>query len=866
MPTAAELRDSLSAMTPRFNLFFRQFAKRFFREIHLDDATVARLRALEASGSVVYVMRYASRLDYFLFNWLFVRHGLRLSTFANGIHFDYYRPLHQSIAARWRAWLERRRLLRAGGPLSEVERDRVRAQLRTRSSLFVFLRTERLRSWLRGRRHVATEERSDLDLLAETVGAAWDGATPVALVPIALFWRKGPRSERRFLNLAYGAPTRPSDFAKVTSFLANYKNLAVKIGEPIDLTRFATERRAEGEAAVVRKVRRSILVFLYREEKVVEGPTLRPLHKVQEIVLSSPGVQAAIAARAAERGSSQESARADAEKCFREMAAQMSSTLLAILSIVITPIFRRIFVAIETSGLEKVAEYAKRHPIVLVPSHRSYFDFLLLSWLFYAHHLVPPHILARENMAFGPFGYIFRRAGAFFMRRSFDDAIYKEVFRAYVAYLVREGFTQEFFIEGTRSRTGRSLAPKFGFLSWDLEGFLAAPQRKDLFFVPIAITYERLVEEGSMIEELAGAAKKDESMMGLVRARKVLRRRWGSAHVSFGEPISLGDAMGDRRARFVAEANAADVAEKRRFVEELGNRIVERINGATVANATAVAAAAFLGETRRGLLRHELTRRMQEIVDLLRLEDARLTPALLRDQPNFDEAIAFLLRSDLVESQPDPRGEILYHEEGKRRVLDIYRNAILHFLAPPSFLARRLLAGGTQEQLREDLRFWLDFFHHEIFTPRGLVLAAHFEAYLDYFERLEVVERHEGHWRASEKGASYLRRLAMQTRGLVEVYAAAFSSVLADPELGSQKRLTKRLVEGFARAELLGEVAATEVSNQATFQGALDELVRRGVLVRERPAGARESVYARGPAFDELAGLAERLAGALVGR
>jgi hypothetical protein len=53
------------------------------------------------------------------------------------------------------------------------------------------------------------------------------------------------------------------------------------------------------------------------------------------------------------------------------------------------------------------------------------------------------------------------------------------------------------------------------------------------------------------------------------------------------------------------------------------------------------------------------------------------------------------------------------------------------------------------------------------------------------------------------------------------------------------------------------------VSNQATFQGALDELVRRRVLVRERPAGARESVYARGPAFDELAGLAERLAAAL---
>jgi glycerol-3-phosphate O-acyltransferase len=856
-------RDSLSAMTPRFNFFFRRFAKRFFREIGLDEATVARLRALEAQGSVVYVMRYASRLDYFLFNWLFLRHGLRLSGFANGIHFDYYQPLHRAIAARFQAWLERRRVLRTGGRLSETERDRVRAQLRGRASLFVFLRTERLRSWLRGRRHVATEERSDLDLLDEAVGAAWDG-TPISIVPIALFWRKGPRSERRFLNLAYGAPTRPSDVSKVTSFLVNYHNLAVKVGDPIDLTGFARERRAEGPAAVVRKVRRSLLVFLYREEKVVEGPTLRPRHKVQELVLAAPNVEAAIAARAGERGRSLEGARADAEKVFREIAASMSSTLLAVLNIVVGAIFRRLFTSIETSGLEKVAEYAKRHPIVLVPSHRSYFDFLILSWLFYAHHLVPPHILARENMAFGPFGWIFRRAGAFFMRRSFDDPLYKEVFRAYVSYLVKEGFTQEFFIEGTRSRTGRTLAPKLGMLSWDVEGFLSS-QRGDLFFVPIAITYERLIEEGSMLEELGGAAKKDESMLGLVRARKVLRRRWGSAHLSFGEPISLAEAVGDRRARFAAEADAADEQEKRRFVEDLGNRIVERINGATVANATAVAACAFLGETRRGLLRHELTRHMQEIVDLLRLQDASLTPALLRDQPDFDDAIAFLLRSDLVESMPDPRGEILYYEAGKRRVLDLYRNGILHFLAPASFLARRLLQGGSEDQLREDLRFWLDLLHHELFTPRALVLAAHFEAYLDFFERLEVVERQEAHWRASEKGRPYLRRLAMQTRGLVEVYAAGFASVLADEELGASRRITRRAAEAFARADLLGEVQATEVSNQATFQGALDELVRRRVLARERPEGSRESVYARGPAFDALPGLAERLAAALAG-
>ena len=84
---------------------------------------------------------------------------------------------------------------------------------------------------------------------------------------------------------------------------------------------------------------------------------------------------------------------------------------------------------------------------------------------------------------------------------------------------MREGFTQEFFIEGGRSRTGKSLAPRLGMLTWDVDAFIASA-RRDLFFVPVSIVYERLVEESSMVDELEGGDKAKESVLGLVRARK----------------------------------------------------------------------------------------------------------------------------------------------------------------------------------------------------------------------------------------------------------------------------------------------------------------------------------------------------------
>jgi len=853
--------DPTSAMVPRYNVFFRWFARRFFPHFDIEDTTVARLHALEAQGAVVYVMRYASRLDYFLFNTLFLREGLRLSAFANGLSFYYYAPLLRGI----RSWARRRRLL--GAARREADRKQALATasqvVRAAQSMFLFLRTARLRDVLRGREAAVEEGRREAELLSEVVRSAREHGKPVALVPLALFWRKGPRGQGRFLNLSYGGPTRPTDLAKVASFLITYRDLAIKVGEPMDLAAFLEKRRQQDDELVARKLRRAILLFLTREERAVEGPVLRPRHRVQETVLRDPRVELAIVRRA-ESGVTPEAARAQAEKIFREIAANMNSTFLAAIALVASGVIRRLFQRVEVRGLERVSEWAKRQPVVLVPSHRSYFDFVLVSWLFYQNHLMPPHVAARENMAFGPFGLLFRRAGAFFLRRTFDDELYKAVFRSYVAHLVREGFTQEFFIEGQRSRTGKSLAPRMGMLSWNIQGFVDSG-RRDLLFVPVGITYERLVEEGSMVEELAGGAKQQESTLGLVRARKLLRRRFGSVFVNFGEPLSLGRALETRRELFVGEEDEQKLAERRAFTEALGNDIVERINLAMVANATSVAACVLLGESRPGMFRSELAQRMHQIVELLRLQDVRLTPALAADDPDFQVSIDFLLRLGLVHAENDPRGEIVFYEEKDRRALHVYRNVLFHFLVAPSLMARGLLQGITLQALRRDLDFWLDLLYREFFAPRAIVHAAQLDAFLDHFERLGVIERSDEQLRATEKGRGYLAFLAEQTRSLLEAYYGVLSALLALEEPVPERTLEKETEAQFRRLHRVGEISRTEGWNSVTFKNALELLARRGVL-QQRAHDARESAWGRGPAFDELPALRERLARALLAR
>src|SRR5262249_45677326 len=215
---------------------------------------------------------------------------------------------------------------------------------------------------------------------------------------------------------------------------------------------------------------------------------------------------------------------------LREIAADPKPWMFRLGRPILSWVFRRIFDGIEVDreGLAKVRDAARKGPLIIVPSHKSHVDYLVLSYVFLENDLVPPHIAAGANLAFWPLGFFFRRGGAFFLRRTFrGDRLYGAVFRAYVRKLLRERFNIEFFIEGGRSRTGKLLAPKLGLLGMVVEAALdddGAHARKAQV-VPISIGYEKVIEEKSYAKELAGGKKKKEDVKGLLKATRVLGAR-----------------------------------------------------------------------------------------------------------------------------------------------------------------------------------------------------------------------------------------------------------------------------------------------------------------------------------------------------
>ena len=69
--------------------------------------------------------------------------------------------------------------------------------------------------------------------------------------------------------------------------------------------------------------------------------------------------------------------------------------------------------------------------------------------------------------------------------------------------MLARGFPIEYFIEGGRSRTGRTLTPKAGILGMTIRSFIRS-QSRPLAFVPVYIGYERVMEGQTYVRELAG--------------------------------------------------------------------------------------------------------------------------------------------------------------------------------------------------------------------------------------------------------------------------------------------------------------------------------------------------------------------------
>ena len=345
-------------------------------------------------------------------------------------------------------------------------------------------------------------------------------------------------------------------------------------------------------------------------------------------------------------------------------------------------------VSVDQHGERGAASLPKDAIVVYLMNHRSNADYVLVGYVLTGRVAIS-YAVGEWARAF-PLEYIFKSFGSYFIRRKFREPLYHTVLERYVQLITRNGVTQGIFPEGGLSRDGKLHPAKIGLLDYII-GVAREPEyRERIHLVPVAINYDRVLEDRSLLRELAvtrgqrtpprSAQISEVSRYVWWNAGRLVVRRWkryGRAAVTIGEPVPLKPWFDEQSA---TGEDLFDLPRHERLakVQVLCDEMMSRIGAIIPVTPVTLACAAIQSLDSDFIARAKLLERMADMREVLGELNARTIRSEGPIEEVFDRAWKMLsMRRILVDSGEGyavlPKGQSL---------VSYYANSIAHLLGP----------------------------------------------------------------------------------------------------------------------------------------------------------------------------------------
>jgi glycerol-3-phosphate O-acyltransferase len=330
------------------------------------------------------------------------------------------------------------------------------------------------------------------------------------------------------------------------------------------------------------------------------------------------------------------------------------------------------------------ARLPKDAVIIYVMNHRSNAEYVLVSYAL-AGEVAISYAVGEWARAF-PLETLFKAFGSYFIRRRYRDPLYHAVLERYVQLITREGVTQGIFVEGGLTRDGRLRAPKIGLLDYVLGIGRDPAYAARLHVVPVAVNYDRVLEDRTLLRELETGAG-GQPTPRLAQAREVGRylvsnvarlasgrfKRYGRAAVVVGAPVPLAPWFASQ-----PELWALEKHERLARVQALCDDLLARVGELVPVTPVPLVCAAIQSFGTEVVQRDALMDRIEEMTGVLRSLNARDVGADRTGAETFERAWRTLgMRRILAETGSGyvvlPRGAPL---------ISYYANSIAHLLGP----------------------------------------------------------------------------------------------------------------------------------------------------------------------------------------
>ena len=659
----------------------------------------------------------------------------------------------------------------------------------------------------------------------------------VRIVPVTVLIGRAPDKEQSIAKILFSENWHLGGrLRRLLSTLINGRATFVQFGKPVSL---AGEVSGEGREKDLRRLSRELRVHFKRVRTAAIGPDRSHRRTLVDQVVHSDAVRQAIGAKARRDKIEIFKAEAIARKYAREIAADYSYSFVRIIEILLGWFWNRIYRGIQVFHFGAFREAQPGYEIVYVPCHRSHIDYMLLSFILYRRGFVPPHIAAGINLNLPVLGRLLRFGGAFYLRRSFRaQPLYSAVFNEYVRTIVEKGVSLEYFVEGGRSRTGRSLPPRAGMLSITVRAFLR-DRKRPLLFQPVYIGYERLAEGSSYISELSGREKKPESLADFRNLWNILRKNYGQVQVSFGEPIRLDDLLNAHAPGW--DDQPPQPNEKPEWlpalVDDLAHRIIVNINGAVHVNPINLLAAALLATRKQALDEEDLAAMIGLYQRLIRMSAFSDRVSVTELTPG--QVIEYGLDLGVVERQTHGLGDIIRVDRNNAVLLTYFRNNISHLLAMPAWIACCFLNNQRvrKSRVRRLTEAIYPFLNKELFLPwPAEEVPVVIQRCTDALVRLGLLGISGDYLQRTPGGSDQTYYLRLLGNAMLQTFERYYITIAVLAKNGSgrlsRNQLEQLCIQCAQRISLLHEFEAPEFSDRTLFKQFIESLQEIEVLGR----------------------------------
>ena len=826
--------DHYTCLLPdKIGRFSNLLLKLFYSGIKVDDQQTEILQQLEDNAIVVYVSKFKSFFEYLFYYNRYRQEHLPYPQ----IGFDYKVYIWQPVSRLLRIfWAKLDFLLRYQALPDPYDRGYLKQELINGRCGFLSMVGKKIFH----RRFVKAET----DPIHYLIEIQKNIDRPIYLVPQLMFFSKTARRENpTLIDILFGPEDKPGNIRRLVTLFKNSGRVFVEVSEPLNLKQYLKSAETRNQSTEYQSLllRRDLLVQLNAHRQSITGPIRKSREELKESLLTTERFQRFMETYSENRNIPIHEVRRKAAANIEEIAANYKPAFIKVAAVIVGWIIRVMFDGFTTNHdvLNQVKNMSLKGPLILIPSHKSHIDYLILDYVLYHNNMPVPHIAAGKNLSFWPMGPLFRSGGAFFLRRSFRGAVlYSKVFSEYIHKLLEEGYNVEQFIEGGRSRTGKLLMPKLGLMSILMNAYKNGAC-KDMLVVPIYVGYDRIIEEKSYLHELGGGQKEPENILQVLRARKFLKKRYGKIYIQFHEPISVNQLL-SQQDQTLSEMKTKEL---NGFIRKLGYQVINAINRVTVVTPHGLVAGAILNFSKENFSISELHSVLATYRKLLAAQNAKLSDTLVSDQQRaFEKVVKSYIQRKFIEplskgkDEKDAEKEYLINE-GRRPYLEYYKNTCIAFFIPAAYTAMAILERDSFRFSASDLHpgygFWQKFFKYEFAYDVDIPSEFHVRKCIKAFIDDGMVIPHQtlpDTYDVTPVGFRKLKIFALFLKTYFESYWIVLNFYLRNPQdaVKPKDRIKKITARG-NRMYKRKEIDRKEALSKVTYQNAIEMFSSRGI-------------------------------------